>query len=83
MLTGTLPLQLVRRSFSLLAIIPATRIHRFCPLPEPVARNLDLRIARNIRVEQTCAHHGEDHRVFAANKASRPPGDGDKRTDLS
>ena len=38
-------------------------------LPEPLARNLDLRIVCNIRIEQTHVQHDENHRVFAANQA--------------
>ena len=46
---------------------------RISSCSEPVARNLDLRIAQNIRVEQTRARHGEHHRVFAAKKAMDDP----------
>ena len=40
----------------------------FCPrlLPEPLARNLDLRI---VCFEPTHVQHDENHRVFAANQA--------------
>ena len=38
-------------------------------LPEPLARDLHLRIVSNIRIEQTHVQHDENHRVFAANEA--------------
>ena len=58
---------------SRLSAVDSLQAFCFRLLPEPLARNLHLRIVCNIRIEQTHVQHDENHRVFAANGGLNHP----------